>query len=129
MFYPLLEPTFIQLQARRRIIRRGLLDGGTLPTKRKRRFRTRATSLMKGIVFTEFLDFVAMTHGDEMVDDVIEDARLPNDGAYTSVGTYDHAQLQRLVAALSIRTNTDVPIVLRQFGRALCGRSRKGYPR
>lgn len=39
---------------------------------------------MKGIVFTEFLDFVGARYGADMVDD-IEDARLSNGGASTSV--------------------------------------------
>lgn len=42
---------------------------------------------MKGLVFTEFLDFVAALRGGDMVDDVIDDCRLPNGGAYTALGT------------------------------------------
>lgn len=56
---------------------------------------------MKGLVFTEFLDFVAALRGGDMVDDVIDDCRLPNGGAYTAVGTYDHAEMQALIAALA----------------------------
>jgi hypothetical protein len=34
---------------------------------------------MKGVVFTEFLDFVAARHGEDMVDDIIEASALPSD--------------------------------------------------
>ena len=71
---------------------------------------------MKGIVFTEFLEMVESQLGMEMVDRIILTAELPNDGAYTAVGTYDHAELVRLLGALSQASGTSVPDLLRQFG-------------
>jgi hypothetical protein len=83
---------------------------------------------MKGLVFTEFLDFVAKAHGDDMVDDVIDDCQLPNGGAYTSVGTYHHTEMQALIAALAQRTGRRVPDILEQFGRHLCRRFVDVFP-
>ena len=83
---------------------------------------------MKGIVFTEFLDYVAETHDQDMVDDVVDDCQLPSGGAYTSVGTYDHAELQALIAALARRTGDKAPDILRRFGRHLCCRFAEIFP-
>lgn len=83
---------------------------------------------MKGMVFTEFLELVEDRMGLAMVDRIIVDAKLPNDGAYTSVGTYDHGELVRLVVALSAATGTPVPDLLRLFGEHLFQRFSVAYP-
>ena len=83
---------------------------------------------MKGIVFTEFVDMVAARFSADMVDDIIEDAALPSGGAYTAVGTYDHAELVAMVAALSRRSGVPVPELVRAFGRHMFGRFHAGYP-
>lgn len=83
---------------------------------------------MKGMVFTEFLSFVGQSFGDDMVDDVIADCKLPNGGAYTAVGTYDHHEMQALVTAVSQRSGEGANVLLRSFGRHLCGRFSKGFP-
>jgi Haem-NO-binding len=44
---------------------------------------------MKGMVFTEFLELVERSWGEELVDELIESCELASGGAYTSVGTYD----------------------------------------
>ena len=83
---------------------------------------------MKGIVFTEFLDMVETTISADMVDDVIEAARVPSGGAYTAVGTYDHKEMVSLVGALSEFSGNPVPALLHQFGRHLFGRFVVLYP-
>lgn len=74
---------------------------------------------MKGIVFTEFLEFVASRYGDDVVDDLIEACGLPNGGAYTAVGTYDHEEMTALCQALSQRTGEPVAELTRRFGARL----------
>lgn len=64
---------------------------------------------MKGFVFTAFLDMVAKTFSDEMVERIIDASDLPNQGAYTEVGTYDHQEMVRLVTHLSEATG--IPIL------------------
>lgn len=83
---------------------------------------------MKGIVFTEFLDFVEARHGADMVEDVIDDAAPENGGAYTAVGTYPHTEMGALVGALARRTGLGAPALLTAFGHHLCRRFVVKYP-
>ena len=83
---------------------------------------------MKGIVFTEFLEMVESRFSADMVDDIIGDAQPSNGGAYTAVGTYDHAELVSMVVALGERTGTPVPVLVRAFGQHMFGRFLAGYP-
>jgi len=70
---------------------------------------------MKGMMFTEFLDMVEARHGLAVKDRVIGAAALPNDGAYTSIGSYDHRELLRLAAATSAETGTPMPALMHDF--------------
>ncbi len=83
---------------------------------------------MKGVVFTEFLDFVSAVDGADMVDDIIDDASLLHDGAYTAVGTYPFTEMQRLVVALARRSGRGADTLLTAFGQYLCGRFVIKYP-
>lgn len=83
---------------------------------------------MKGIVFTEFVDMVEAQFSADMVDDILDDAAPASGGAYTAVGTYDHAELVSLVVALSQRTGVAVPDLVRAFGLHMFGRFYAGYP-
>lgn len=83
---------------------------------------------MKGMVFTEFLDMVEARFGLAVQDRIITAARLPNQGAYTAVGTYDHGELVRLVLALSEATDEPVPELIRSYGRHLFQRFSVAYP-
>jgi hypothetical protein len=83
---------------------------------------------MKGMVFTEFLEMVEAKFSANMVDDIIADSDLPSGGAYTAVGTYDHAELVQMVGALSKRTDLPVPTLVHVFGVYLFGRFYALYP-
>jgi Haem-NO-binding len=83
---------------------------------------------MKGLVFTEFLQMVEGTFGFDRVDAIIQEAQLPNGGAYTAVGTYDHQEMVALVSALSRQTGKEVPWLLQAYGTYLFGRFVKLYP-
>ncbi|MRV73118.1 hypothetical protein GJ700_15520 [Duganella sp. FT92W] len=83
---------------------------------------------MKGVVFTEFMELVESRMGLDMLDRIITEADLPNDGAYTSVGTYDHAELVRLVMALSNATGMPIPALIHLFGHHLFQRFSESYP-
>jgi hypothetical protein len=73
---------------------------------------------MKGIVFTTFYAHCEDRYGLDMLEDVIEDANLPNQGAYTSVGTYPFQDMVALMTALVRRTGQPLPTLLEEFGRA-----------
>lgn len=83
---------------------------------------------MKGVVFTEFMEMVEARMGLDMLDHIITEADLPNDGAYTSVGTYDHAELVRLVTALSTATGLNTNQLVFMFGEQLFQRFSVSYP-
>jgi hypothetical protein len=85
-------------------------------------------AIMKGMVFTEFLEMVEAKFSADMVDDIIEDAELPSGGAYTAVGTYDHSELVLMVGALSKRTEMPVPALVHTFGQHLFGRFNDMHP-
>lgn len=84
---------------------------------------------MKGMVFTEFMDMVEDKFSEDMLDTIIEEADLPNDGAYTAVGTYDHAEIVRMVQSLSSHTELPIPTLLEVFGEHLFSRFADLYPR
>lgn len=71
---------------------------------------------MKGIVFTEFVNMVEETFGADMYDDILDVVQPASEGAYTSVGTYDHKELVDMVVELSKQTDTPVPTLVHAFG-------------
>ncbi len=83
---------------------------------------------MKGIVFTEFLEMVETGFGPETVDQIIDGSSLSTGGAYTSVGTYDHHEMLRLVGALSGATATPPAALVKAFGKHLFTRFVAGFP-
>jgi hypothetical protein len=82
---------------------------------------------MKGIVFTELLEMVETKFGYELVDQLLQESDLPSGGNYTSIGTYDHAEMITLVHKLSQHTNTPVPELLRSYGRYMFGAFTRSY--
>lgn len=82
---------------------------------------------MKGIVFTEFLEFSEQTFGAAKVDRAIVESHLPSGGSYTAVGTYDHRELIAILSHLSQETGTSVDELLRRFGQHLFGVLARSY--
>ena len=83
---------------------------------------------MKGIIFTEFLEMVETEYGMDMVDRLIDSSKIASQGAYTSVGTYDHRELIHLVGELSSATSIPAGTLTRQFGIHLFQRLATAYP-
>ncbi len=83
---------------------------------------------MKGMVFTEFLEMAESRHSAEYVDAVIQEAAVPNGGAYTAVGTYPAAEMGCLLNAYSRRSGLAPSAILQSFGEYLYGRFREQYP-
>lgn len=83
---------------------------------------------MKGIVFTELIEMIEARFSPNLSDEVIDQCDLPSGGAYTAVGTYDHAELVLLVRKLSELTEISVPDLVKEFGRYLFGRFLVLYP-
>ena len=74
---------------------------------------------MKGVVFSELVDWIEQRYGVEIVDEVLLDAELPHGGAYTTAGTYDWREVHAIVTALAERIDSTVDDVLRSYGRHL----------
>lgn len=74
---------------------------------------------MKGIIFTQFLTMVEEKFDVDLVDKIIQDSKLPNDGAYTAIGTYDYHEFITLIDQLSINTGISVAELQITYGRYL----------
>ena len=83
---------------------------------------------MKGVVFTELLDWIERRHGVLVLDEVLLDAELGHGGAYTSAGSYDWREFAAIVRVAAARTDTAVPELLRAFGRDLFGVFARRFP-
>jgi len=71
---------------------------------------------VKGLVFTTLYDFCEAHFGADMVDDVIDAAALPHQGAYTSVGTYPFEEMVSLISALVRLSGISMPEIMERFG-------------
>jgi len=81
---------------------------------------------MKGVVFTLLQKVVSDEHGEDVWDDLIEAAGV--DGAYTAVGTYDHAELHALVDVAANALDSTSDEVLVWFGRSALPLLAQRYP-
>ena len=70
---------------------------------------------MKGVVFNMLEELVTRDHGEETWDDLLDEAGL--EGAYTSLGSYDDADLMKLVGAASVALDAPADDIVRWFGR------------
>lgn len=83
---------------------------------------------MKGVVFTEFVEFAEEGFGLGVADDMISRSTLPSGGAYTAIGTYDHRELVQMVGQLSALTGKPTSELLRGFGMHLLERFARSFP-
>ena len=72
---------------------------------------------MKGIIFTEFIALVEAKFGLETVDEILVDAG--EEGIFTSVGSYDHKRLVKLITSLSRKTSIPAEDLQRVFGQSV----------
>lgn len=83
---------------------------------------------MKGMVFTEFVEFVEEKYGFDTVDAMIEKSKVPNDGAYTQAGNYPVEEIVALMVALSEIQKADLTLLIQSYGEYLFGRLASLYP-
>ena len=77
---------------------------------------------MLGFVFTSLIDMLEENVSPEFADDVIMEAELENDGAYTAVGYYPFSDMERLVGVLVEKTGKSANELLYDFGYYLFGK-------
>lgn len=81
---------------------------------------------MKGIVFTLLQEVVTNEYDEDTWDDLIDAAGV--NGAYTAVGTYDHAELHALVAAAVAALDSTADEIVVWFGRKALPLLAERYP-
>jgi len=74
---------------------------------------------MKGFVLDEFQRMVEQQYGLTTYDQLVRSCQLATDGAYTTVGEYDHHELIQLVEALARSTGRTISTTYREFGRSI----------
>jgi hypothetical protein len=77
---------------------------------------------MKGVIFTELVSYMETVHGVAFADAVISESRLPNDGAFTSVGNYPSQQALTMVEVAARLSGTDGAVLCEDYGAWLFGR-------
>jgi len=65
--------------------------------------------------------------GYEVTESMITNAKLPSNGAYTAVGTYDHMEMYSLIGELHKSTKIPVPDLMHAYGLHLFGALAKNY--
>lgn len=72
---------------------------------------------MKGIIFREFLELVEDKFGLLAVETMLDE--VGSSGAYTTVGSYDHQELVKLIVSLSKITGVDIAQLQQVFGETV----------
>lgn len=83
---------------------------------------------MRGLLFTEYLDFVEGHLGSEALEEVIQDLDGQITAAYTSVGNYSFDEFAVLHGAICTKMKTDAGVLAREYGYHLFGRFGKLFP-
>lgn len=74
---------------------------------------------MRGVVFTELIEFVEGALGFEVADKMIEMAHLDNNGSFSQGGNYPFSHMQKLLGSLSEITGKNPQELLYIFGEHL----------
>lgn len=77
---------------------------------------------MKGVIFTELVNFMEQLAGVVFTDDVLVEADLPHGGAFSAVGSYPSAEALKLVTIASEKSGIPVPELCEKYGRFLFDR-------
>lgn len=83
---------------------------------------------MKGVVFTEFVDYMTDRYGLAVTNDVIDSSHLASQGAYTAVGDYEVEEFERMLSRLSEQTIMPPSMLLREYGYRLFFQLADIYP-
>lgn len=83
---------------------------------------------MKGILFTEFLELVENEFGLIMVQQIIDECELDTNGVYTSVGTYSHKDMFKMVGKLCEIKGIPIPELLTIYGEYFFNTLSTDYP-
>jgi hypothetical protein len=83
---------------------------------------------MKGMVFTELVEFVEDKFGFDVADSMLEASMLEEKGAYTQAANYSFDELVAIVSRLAEVTKIPMGDLIEVYGRHLFGRLVGLYP-
>ena len=72
---------------------------------------------MKGIILVNFNEFIEELWGEEFWDELLNEAELPSEGVYITVGTYDDQELFTLIGLVVDKQNISAKDVQLAFGK------------
>lgn len=84
---------------------------------------------MKGVVFTEFIEFIENKFGFDVCDEMIEKSQTSTNGVFTQAGNYPFSDMFSLIKNLSQITQIAVPDLIQAYGEHLFGMLIKIYPK
>ena len=83
---------------------------------------------MLGLVFTSLIEMMEEKFSYDFADEVLQEANLDNQGAYTAVGYYDFHDLAKMATIVSEKKDIPLPDLLTAFGAYLMHDIAKGHP-
>jgi len=82
---------------------------------------------MKGIILSEFVEFLEVTLGDDRAQKIINASQVESLGAYSRVGLYDYQELIQLLTQTVTETDTEAGVLLEQFSDHLFSVFKRDY--
>ncbi len=82
---------------------------------------------MRGVVFTELIEFVEENLGFDVSDKMLHDANLKNNGVFTQGGNYEFEEMVKILTSLSNITGKTPNELLEIFGKYLFNQLVKLY--
>ncbi len=74
---------------------------------------------MKGVVFTEFFEFVENEFDPVFLQEIINDSKVESEGVYTATGTYAFCEMGALVTTAASKSGLDISALMKAFGKHL----------
>ena len=82
---------------------------------------------MKGIILSEFVEFLEMTFGEHRAQKIIDSSGVKSIGAYSRVGLYDYQELIQLLTQTVSETCTEADVLLEGFSDHLFKTFKRDY--
>ncbi len=82
---------------------------------------------MKGIILSEFIEFIEQNLGEDVAQQIIDDSQVESGGAYSRVGQYDYQELIQLLMQTASATNRDAKDLLNPFADHLFTMFKRDY--
>lgn len=70
---------------------------------------------MKGIILSEFVEFIETNLGEDRAQSIIDESNVESGGAYSRVGQYDYQELLQLLSHTVVETSQEAGVLLQQF--------------